>query len=155
MTNNPQRFSGCFENGAHTITYPVYYEDTDAGGVVYYANYLRFAERARTEALQLAGVDHRSLMEKHSIWFVVRRCTVDYLAPARLDDLLTLRTTLKEIRNTSLQMRQEVSVLTQTVAVLDVFVVCVNTSVKPQKFPEDVKERLLRHLTPVSGYPVQ
>lgn len=142
----PARHSGYFIDGAHEIDYPVYYEDTDAGGVVYYANYLRFAERARTEALQLAGIDHRSLMEQYSIWFVVRRCTVDYIKPARLDDILTIRTRLQEMRTTSLMMRQEILVCKEIIAVVEAFVVCVNTAVRPNKLPDAVRESLLRHL---------
>ena len=65
----------------------VYYEDTDAGGVVYHANYLRYAERARTEFLRAGGVEQREMREAEDFAFVVRRCTVDYRAPAVLDDL--------------------------------------------------------------------
>ena len=70
----------------------VYYEDTDAGGVVYHATYLRFAERARTEALRDAGIPHAELLERFTLMFVVRRIEVDYLRPARLDDLLIVVT---------------------------------------------------------------
>lgn len=142
----PERHSGFFINGVHEIDYPVYYEDTDAGGVVYYANYLRFAERARTEALQLAGIDHRSLMEQYGVWFVVRRCTVDYLKPARLDDILTIRTRLQEMRTTSLMMRQEVLVCKEIIAVVEAFVVCVNSAVRPIKLPDTVRETLLSQM---------
>ncbi|CAN5315595.1 tol-pal system-associated acyl-CoA thioesterase [soil metagenome] len=84
----------------------VYYEDTDAGGVVYYANYLRFFERARTELLRSTGVDQRPLLETSRIGFVVRRLAIDYLATARLDDLLTITTTVSRIRNASIDFEQ-------------------------------------------------
>ncbi|MBM3566867.1 MAG: YbgC/FadM family acyl-CoA thioesterase [Alphaproteobacteria bacterium] len=71
----------------HIFAVRVYYEDTDAGGVVYYANYLRFAERARTEMLRRAGLESSRLMAEDGVALVVRRCKVDYLHPARLDDL--------------------------------------------------------------------
>ena len=141
-----QRQSGEFIDGVHHIHFPVYYEDTDAGGVVYYANYLRFAERGRTEALQLAGIDHVSLMEQHGVWFVARRCVIDYIKPGRLDDILTVRTSIREMRNTSLLMRQEITRDTQDIAVVDAFMVCVNGQVKPQRIPEPVRSALLRHL---------
>ncbi|MCH2548348.1 MAG: YbgC/FadM family acyl-CoA thioesterase [Alphaproteobacteria bacterium] len=161
---NPQRRSGKFIDGVHHIDFPVYYEDTDAGGVVYYANYLRFAERGRTEALQLAGIDHVELMEKYGIWFVARRCVIDYLKPGRLDDLLVVRTSIREMRNTSLLMRQEIGKYVystaqngeaaeentppriEDIAVIDAFMVCVNTAVKPNKIPEPVREAMLAHL---------
>lgn len=192
---NPYRQSGEFINGVHHIEFPVYYEDTDAGGVVYYANYLRFAERGRTEALHLAGIDHRELMEQYGLWFVARRCVVDYLKPGRLDDLLVVRTSIRELRNTSLMMRQEIgkyvyddaekggqqadpalsaakppahvsnSMLRsgaiqntsmrsiEDIAVVDAFMVCVNTAVKPSKIPEPVRGALLAHL-PVQAEPL-
>lgn len=150
MTHKPIRNSGTFVHGVHHLSFPVYYEDTDAGGVVYYANYLRFAERGRTEALQLAGIDHITLMNDYGVWFVARRCVVDYLKPARLDDLLTVKTSILEMKNTSLLMRQIVANEKQDIAVIDAFMVCVNADVKPQKFPDPVRERLLTHL-PVQG----
>lgn len=147
---NPHRHSGTFIDGVHHIDFPVYYEDTDAGAVVYYANYLRFAERGRTEALHLAGIDHVELMDKYGIWFVARRCVVDYLKPGRLDDILVVRTSIREMRNTSLLMRQEIGKRTEhgieDIAVVDAFMVCVNAAVKPNKIPEPVRELLLARL---------
>lgn len=142
----PKRRSGEFVDGEHRIHFPVYYEDTDAGGVVYYANYLRFAERGRTEALQLAGIDHINLKNEHGVWFVARRCIVDYLKPARLDDMLTIATSILELKNTSLLMRQKVIRGTQDIAVVDAFMVCVNENVKPQRIPEPVRDALLKHM---------
>lgn len=153
---NPHRKSGEFIDGVHHIDFPVYYEDTDAGAVVYYANYLRFAERGRTEALHLAGINHIDLMEKHGIWFVARRCVVDYLKPGRLDDILVVRTSIREMRNTSLLMRQEIGKRTENgiedIAVVDAFMVCVNAAVKPNKIPEPVREQLLDYL-PIQAEP--
>lgn len=155
---NPRRQSGEFVDGVHHITFPVYYEDTDAGGVVYYANYLRFAERGRTEALHLAGVEHNELMADFGIWFVARRCVIDYLKPGRLDDLLTVRTSIRELKKSSLLMRQEVCKLAEageepryeTICVVDAFMVCVNKNVKPQRIPEPVRKQLLEYM-PVLG----
>ncbi|MEM7524931.1 MAG: tol-pal system-associated acyl-CoA thioesterase [Pseudomonadota bacterium] len=81
----------------HRFDIRVYYEDTDAGGVVYYANYLKFTERARTEWLRAIGVDHGALREDHGLIFVVARIDARYRRPARLDDLLTVETVVNAI----------------------------------------------------------
>ena len=94
--------------GAHRYEVRVYYEDTDAGGVVYHANYLRFAERARTEALRALGVPHAEMQSQHGLIFMVRRGKLDYLAPARLDDLLVVATEVAAIRGASASLRQTV-----------------------------------------------
>jgi acyl-CoA thioester hydrolase len=86
----------------------VYYEDTDAGGIVYHANYLRFAERARTEALRDIGVPHAEMTEQHGLFFMVRRVKLDYLAPARLDDSLLVATTTLVVAGASVELRQDV-----------------------------------------------
>src|ERR1700722_16228054 len=79
-------------DGRHRYVVRVYYEDTDAGGMVYHANYLRYAERARTEALRSLGIPHAELVRLHNLMFVVRRIKVDYLRPARLDESLIVIT---------------------------------------------------------------
>lgn len=84
----------------------VYYEDTDAGGVVYYANYLRFCERARSEYLRALGIDQSKLRAEQGIVFVVRRVEADYLRAAELDDLLQVRSTVHDIGAASLKFEQ-------------------------------------------------
>lgn len=86
----------------------VYYEDTDAAGVVYYANYLRFIERARTDWLRTLGVNQGVLMESHGIAFAVRSLEADYLKPARLDDELIVQSTLEEVGRAQVVFRQNV-----------------------------------------------
>lgn len=93
-------------DGAFRSAARVYYEETDAGGVVYYANYLRFAERGRTEWLRAMGISHAELLAAHNLLFVVRRAAVDYRAPARLDDLLALETFIVGCGAATLDMRQ-------------------------------------------------
>ena len=93
---------------AHRHTVRVYYEDTDAGGIVYHANYLRFAERARTEALRELGIPHAEMSTLHGLFFMVRRVKVDYLAPARLDDSLVVETTTLAVGAASVDLRQDV-----------------------------------------------
>jgi acyl-CoA thioester hydrolase len=95
--------------GAHRIQVRVYYEDTDAGGVVYYANYLRFAERGRMEFLRRFGYSHQQVADENRSVLVVRHVDVDYRAPARLDDLLDIDSEVVECKNSSMTMRQIVS----------------------------------------------
>ncbi len=120
----------------------VYWEDTDAGGVVYYANYLKFMERARTEWLRSLGFEQAMLRDTHSVVFVVRRVEIDYLAPARLDDLLTLTTHLAVATRTCLTVTQEINadnLLTRA----SVEVVCVDAArFKPVKIPAPLLEKL-------------
>lgn len=85
----------------------VYYEDTDAGGVVFYANYLKFFERARTEWLRAGGVSQQTMIERHGVVFVVKNTSVDYHAPAKLDDELKLSVVVERFGRASVQFVQE------------------------------------------------
>ncbi|NBX03955.1 MAG: tol-pal system-associated acyl-CoA thioesterase [Alphaproteobacteria bacterium] len=105
---------------AHTFPIRVYYEDTDLAGIVYYANYLKFAERARTEALRVAGIEQSDLMREEGVGFVVRRCNVDFLKPARMDDLLTIETRLEDIGKVSIRMQQTIKNGDETLVEIDV-----------------------------------
>ena len=96
------------ESGVHVFVVRVYFEDTDAGGVVYYANYLKFAERARTEMLRESGIKHSRMMEHDGCAFVVRRCAAEFIKPAHLDDLLEVHTRLMVVRRASLDLTQDV-----------------------------------------------
>jgi acyl-CoA thioester hydrolase len=108
--------SGAGTESVHRLAVRVYYEDTDAGGIVYHASYLRFAERARTEMLRDLGLDHRRLRDEHGLIFALRRCTVDFLAPARLDDLLEVQTRLARRGGASLDLVQEVTLAGRVLA---------------------------------------
>ena len=136
----------------HRCAFRVYYEDTDAGGVMYHAQYLAFAERGRSEALREAGVPAMALLERHGIAFVVRRLQAEYLRPLRLDALVTVETALLERRAASLRLRQTLSaqmppaqtLSTRTpptgevvAAVLDVTVATVRLAdLRPVRLPE-------------------
>jgi acyl-CoA thioester hydrolase len=96
------------ETGIHRYYLRVYFEDTDAGGIVYHANYLRFAERARTEALRAMGLPHSKMMLQHGMIFVVRHVELDYQRPARLDDSLTIETIAVAVGGASAKLRQRV-----------------------------------------------
>jgi acyl-CoA thioester hydrolase len=100
-------------DGRHTMTVRVYYEDTDFTGIVYHANYLRFMERGRTNYLRLIGTDHRALFEQTEkeapgFAFVVRSMTLDYLKPARMDDLLAVVTVPEIVKGASITLHQQV-----------------------------------------------
>ncbi len=128
---------------AHCFSVRVYYEDTDAGGVVYYANYLKFAERARTEALRQIGIEQSTLLNDHQIAFVVRHCNIDFIKPARLDDLLTIQTTVHDIGAVSIIMKQSIMCNDITVASLEVTLACVTTLMKPAKLPTSLKTAMI------------
>lgn len=112
-------------DGRHFYAVRVYYEDTDAGGIVYHANYLRFAERARTEALRAMGVPHAEMVGQFNLMFVVRRIEVDYQRPARLDDSLTVVTESLRVGGASLLLRQDVRGRSGACALLKVDLACV------------------------------
>lgn len=119
-----------------TFTTRVYYEDTDAAGIVYYANYLKFAERARTEWLREIGISQEQLRQESGLGFVVRRVESDFIAPATLDDLLTIETRLEDIRRVRLRMQQTIRRDTKILVQLKVDLACVNAQIKPSPLPE-------------------
>lgn len=121
----------------------VYYEDTDTGGVVYYANYLKFAERARTEALRALGIGQQQLLDENGVAFVVRACNVRFLKPARLDDHLTIETRLHDIGNASLSMHQTVLREGDVLVTLEVSLGVVGRDFRPARLPAHVREALL------------
>ena len=124
-------------DGRHRYTLRVYYEDTDAGGVVYHATYLRFAERARTEALRDAGIPHAELLANHDVMFMVRRIEVDYLRPARLDDSLTIVTEPLTVGGASATLRQDVLGPEGPCAILTVRLACVKPGDgRPGRLPQ-------------------
>lgn len=123
----------------------VYYEDTDAAGIVYYANYLKFIERARTEWLRSAGFEQERMRLEERLSFVVARVEAEYKRSARLDDLLTIETSLQQVSKVHMTMRQKVK--KKDVILVDclVQIVCVNHSGRPVAIPE----RLLQALNAV------
>ena len=114
-------------SGQFDLPVRVYYEDTDAGGVVFYANYLAFMERARTEWLRSLGYDNSGLAEAHGVVFAVRRADLDFLKPARLDDALVVTAQVTEIRRASLAFEQQVLRDEETLCRGTVKLVCVDT----------------------------
>ena len=125
----------------------VYYEDTDAAGIVYYANYLRFAERARTEMLRLAGINQSEMRSTYGLGFVVRDCSLEYRKPARLDDVLTVRTQVTNLGAASLQARQAITREDDCLARLDLRCACVDDEGHPVRIPSSLRQ-VLEPLTP-------
>ena len=124
---NDIKNSGVLKDGKFYLPIRVYYEDTDAGGVVYYANYLRFAERARTEFLRALGViQNKDLARENPCAFVVRRCEIDYCSSAFLDDLLTVVTEIEQMGSVSVVVKQTVCRDEQILAMLKVKVAYVS-----------------------------
>jgi acyl-CoA thioester hydrolase len=138
--------TGAVRHGGHHYAVRIYYEDTDAGGVVYHANYLRLAERARTEALRDLGVPHADMISQHGVMFMVRRIKVDYLSPALLDDSLVVVTEPLAVRAASVDLRQRVVRMEQqerNLAVLEVQLACVRLSdQRPGRLPARWREAL-------------
>jgi acyl-CoA thioester hydrolase len=121
----------------------VYYEDTDAGGIVFYANYLKFFERARTEWLRALGIGQQELLDADGTAFVVKTASLDYHAPARLDDELTIRTTIEKLGRASVQFAQEAWKGELLLTRASVKVGCVDTAtMRPRSLPEDVAAKM-------------
>ncbi len=126
----------------------IYYEDTDCGGVVYYANYLRYLERARTEFLRKRGIDLAALQKK-GIKFLVRHAEVEYIAPARYNDIIEVRTG-HETGKASIGFSHEILRRDCLIAKASCLLVCVGHDGKPRRVPAYIKERLEQE---VSGVP--
>ena len=123
----------------HRMALRVYYEDTDAAGMVYHANYLKFAERGRTEMLRFLGFDHSRMRGQAGIVFTVRRCNVEYRGAARLDDPLTVETHIDAIAGATLSLRQIVCRGDEILADLDVLVACVGENGRPRRVPAELR----------------
>lgn len=127
----------------------VYYEDTDTGGIVFYANYLKFFERARTEWLRAAGIGQQLLSETHHVMFVVKSTAVDYHASAKLDDELKLTVVVERLGRASVQFVQEAwrvnGAQPQLLTSGYIKVGCVDTvTLRPRPIPDEVLERIKR-----------
>ncbi len=120
----------------HEISFRIYYEDTDLGGIVYHANYLKFAERARTEWLRELGLEQSCLKTHGGLSFLVYHLEIAYQSTAKLDDVITIETTLEELKKASLKMRQIIKRQDKPLATLNVSIVCVNSSGKPSPLPD-------------------
>ncbi|MEM9762258.1 MAG: tol-pal system-associated acyl-CoA thioesterase [Pseudomonadota bacterium] len=132
----------------HVFTLRVYYEDTDLAGIVYYANYLRFIERARSEALRSLGVDQRALKAGQGLVFVVRGLTAEYLRPALYDDVLTVETRLHALKRASVSLDQHVLREGEPLFVSTVRLAMMDASGRPARIPDDIAGALGQLGTP-------
>ncbi|MFC7048615.1 tol-pal system-associated acyl-CoA thioesterase [Emcibacter nanhaiensis] len=143
-----ESLAGRLDQGVHILPVRVYYEDTDAGGIVYYANYLKYLERGRSDMLRLLGVDQMGMLafeQDDDVQFVVRRAEVDYISPARLDEVLTVRTVIEKAGGASLIMGQKIyrgeDLLVSAVIKAGVL----GKAGRPVRLPEKIK-KLIEHI---------
>lgn len=120
----------------------VYYEDTDAGGIVYYANYLKFFERARTEWLRQINVGQHALLQEHDAMFVVKSVSAEYHAPAKLDDVIKLTLSIEKLGRASISFVQEAWCGEQLLNTARVKVGCVDSALRPRAVPPAVADKM-------------
>ncbi len=126
------------------FSYRIYYEDTDAGGVVYYANYLKFFERARTDFLRELGINQSQLLQEQSVCFVVRKCEIEYISPAKLDDMILVDVEIVNVSATTITMNQKIHRDNKMLSSLKVEIVCVDSkSFKPRRISEETKNLIV------------
>ena len=130
----------------HDFPVRIYYDDTDAGGVVYHANYIKFGERARSEYLRSVGFENSKMRDEFGIIIVVKSLEAEYLSPARLDDFLIFQTRLLSVKNTSFVMEQKAIKDNVCIFKMTIVLVCVNEDAKPSKSPETLKEFFLKEV---------
>ena len=118
----------------------IYYEDTDAGGVVYYANYLKFLERARSEAIYSLGLSNKEILEKEGVIIIVKTCNIEYKKPAKFEDEIEIISNIKEVKNSSFKMRQVIKKKFDIISEADVVLVTVNKKGKPVRIPSKLKK---------------
>jgi len=128
------------ENFYHNVK--VYYEDTDAGGVVYYANYLKYLERARTEALTKIGLSNLQIKEKFGSLIIVKSCNIEYKKSAHLEDQLNIRSFVKSVTKTSFVMNQFITIDEISIVEAQIHLVFVNEKGKPIKVPDIIFNNL-------------
>ncbi|WP_306152724.1 tol-pal system-associated acyl-CoA thioesterase [Roseovarius sp. MMSF_3281] len=129
-------------SATHSFPVRVYYEDTDMAGIVYYANYLKYIERARSAWVREMGIDQNEMREKDGVVFAVRRVEADYLSSARFDDELEVRTTTQAVTGARLVMDQQVLRGEEVLFAAQVTIVCIGEGGAPARLPEGLRRRL-------------
>ena len=122
----------------------VYYEDTDSGGVVYYANYLKFLERARTEAIISLGYSNTKLLNEYGILIIVKSCKINFIKPARLEDKIQIYSKISSIKKVAFIMSQTIKLKKQILAEAEIRLAVVNKNGKPSKIPKILLKRLIK-----------
>ena len=140
MTYETNTITGkLFDDKTFSFPIRVYYEDTDAGGIVNYANYLKYAERARTEFLRHLGVNQDDMLKNKGVGFVVRDCHISYKTPAKLDDALNITCKITEMKGVSLKMEQKLYRNDTIISEIEVTLVFLSLpSMRPTKIPSDI-----------------
>jgi acyl-CoA thioester hydrolase len=135
---------------SETLTIRVYYEDTDHGGVVYYANYLKFMERARSEFLRLAGLELDSIDAEFNVLFAVTEANIRYHKPAVFNDLLTVESSITRLRGARISFRQRIYRLRDHILLTDadIHLACISRCGKVSRIPAPIADRLKNHLNP-------
>lgn len=140
MAYNTNTIKGIlFEDKTFSFPIRIYYEDTDAGGIVYYANYLKYAERARTEFLRHLGINQEEMLKDKGMGFVVRDCHISYKSPAKLDDALNITCRVTEIKGVSLKMEQKLYREDTILADIEITLVFLSLpAMRPTKIPSEI-----------------
>ena len=120
----------------------IYYEDTDSGGVVYYANYLKFLERARTEAIISLGYSNKKLLDEYGILIIVKSCKINFIKPARLEDKIHVYSKVNSLKKVSFIMNQSIRLKNQNLVEAEIRLATVNKNGKPSKIPEVLIKKL-------------
>lgn len=140
-------FSGWFEGETHVLPVRIYYEDTDTSGIVYHANYLRYCERGRSDFLRMAGVRHLVMMESEQklVW-TLRRISLEYMRPARVDDLLHVRTRYTEMAGARLVGEQEIYKGGELLCTARIEAAVITMDGRPRRIPADIRAKLEPYL---------
>lgn len=146
--SDPQvAFSGWFEGNTHILPVRIYYEDTDMSGIVYHANYLRYCERGRSDFLRMAGVRHLVMMEgEQKLVWTLRRITLDYQRPARIDDLLQVRTRYTEMAGARLVGEQEIYKGAELLCTARIEAAVITMDGRPRRIPADIRAKMEPYL---------
>jgi acyl-CoA thioester hydrolase len=148
MTSN-EPTAGRYHGRVHHLPVRIYYEDTDFTGLVYHANYLRYCERGRSDALRVAGVHHSLLLDQpEPLGFAVNRIVLEFLKPARIDDALTVKTTFNAVRGPRLLISQRIERAGDVLVTAEVQVCCISLTGRPRRPPAVLLERLKPFLEP-------
>ncbi|MEL7213249.1 MAG: tol-pal system-associated acyl-CoA thioesterase [Pseudomonadota bacterium] len=127
---------------SHRFKLRVYYEDTDLAGIVYYANYLKFVERARSEYVREMGVDQVAMKEEDGVVFAVRKVEAEYLSPARFDDELIVETTTEAMTGARIVFRQDVKRADELLFTAQVTIVAINEAGQPARLPANIRRQV-------------
>ena len=121
----------------------IYYEDTDAGGVVYYSNYLKFLERARTEMIESFGLSNKKLLEDHKTLIIVKSCNIEYVSPVKLEDKIQIYSSIESFKKASFVMIQNIKKDDNLIVQAKLKLVTINEEGKPIKIPSVLEKKLL------------